>query len=133
MGEAARQLGSSSLQPLIGQLRERFGLVDHIIAGGGPARYLASPDRSFSIGFITPMSQHFCEACNRVRVSVTGTLHLCLGQEDRLELLPLLREEGATDGEIANKVRDAVMHKPLRHDFQTNPGKIVRIMASTGG
>jgi cyclic pyranopterin phosphate synthase len=133
MGEAARELGTSSLQPLIGQLRERFQLVDHIIAGGGPARYLASPDKSFSLGFITPMSQHFCETCNRVRVSVTGTLHLCLGQEDRLELLPLLREEGATDREIANQIRDAVMHKPLRHDFQTNPGKIVRIMASTGG
>lgn len=133
MGEAARQLGTSSLQPLIGQLRERYRLVDHIIAGGGPARYLASPDRSFSLGFITPMSQHFCETCNRVRVSVTGTLHLCLGQEDRLELLPLLREEGATDREIANQIRDAVMDKPLRHDFQTNPGKIVRIMASTGG
>lgn len=133
MGEAARQLGTSSLQPLIGQLRERFRLVDHIIAGGGLARYLASPDRSFSLGFITPMSQHFCETCNRVRVSVTGTLHLCLGQEDRLELLPLLREKGATDREIANQIRDAVMHKPLRHDFQTNPGKIVRIMSSTGG
>lgn len=133
MGDAARQLGTSSLQPLIGELRERFQLVDHIIAGGGPARYLASPDRSFSLGFITPMSQHFCETCNRVRVSVTGTLHLCLGQEDRLELLPLLREEGATDREIANQIRDAVMDKPLRHDFQTNPGKIVRIMSSTGG
>lgn len=132
MGDTARQLGSSSLQPLIGQLRERFHLVDHIVAGGGPARYLATPDRSFSVGFITPMSQHFCEACNRVRLSVTGTLHLCLGQNDRLELLPMLRG-GLTDQEIADQIRAAVMQKPLSHEFQTSPKKIVRIMASTGG
>lgn len=132
MGDAARQLGTSSLQPLIEQLRQRFDLVDHVIPGGGPARYLTSPDRSFSLGFITPMSQHFCETCNRVRVSVSGTLHLCLGQEDRLELLPLLRQ-GASDQEVANVIRDAVMRKPLKHDFLTNPGKIVRVMASTGG
>lgn len=132
MGDSARQLGTSSLQPLIGQLRERFQLVDHIVAGGGPAHYLATPDRSFSVGFITPMSQHFCEACNRVRVSVTGTLHLCLGQNDRLDLLPMLRG-GSTDQEIADQIRTAVMQKPLSHEFQTNPEKIVRIMASTGG
>lgn len=132
MGDTARRLGSSSLQPLIVQLRERFHLVDHIVAGGGPARYLATPDRSFSVGFITPMSQHFCEACNRVRLSVTGTLHLCLGQNDRLELLPLLRG-GSTDQEIADQIRAAVMQKPLSHEFQTTPKKIVRFMASTGG
>ncbi|MFZ2973776.1 GTP 3',8-cyclase MoaA [Dechloromonas hortensis] len=132
MGDAARQLGSSSLQPLISELRERFHLVDQIVAGAGPARYLATPDQSFSVGFITPMSQHFCEACNRVRVSVTGTLHLCLGQNHRLELLPMLRG-GSTDQEIALQIREAVMQKPLSHEFQTNPKKIVRIMASTGG
>ena len=132
MGDSARQLGTSSLQPLIGQLRERFQLVDHIVAGGGPARYLATRDRSFSVGFITPMSQHFCEACNRVRVSVTGTLHLCLGQNDRLDLLPMLRG-GSNDQEIADQIRAVVMLKPLRHEFETNPKKIIRIMASTGG
>lgn len=132
MGDAARALGTSSLQPMIAQLRERFGLIDHVIPGGGPARYLASPDGSFSIGFITPMSQHFCETCNRVRLSVTGTLHLCLGQEDRLELLPFLRG-GADDPEIVGQIRAAVMRKPERHDFQDRPEKIIRIMASTGG
>lgn len=132
MGDAARTLGTSSLQPLIAQLRERYQLIDHVIPGGGPARYLASPDLSFSIGFITPMSQHFCEACNRVRVSVTGTLHLCLGQEDKLELLPLLRS-GHGDSDIADAIRAAVMRKPEKHDFQTLPEKIIRVMASTGG
>jgi len=132
MGDAARSLGTSSLQPLIAHLRERFGLIDHAIPGGGPARYLASPDFSFFIGFITPMSQHFCEACNRVRLSVTGTLHLCLGQEDRLELLPFLRSD-ASDQEIAEQIRAAVMRKPEKHDFLQRPGKVIRIMASTGG
>lgn len=132
MGDAARALGTSSLQPLIAQLRERFKLIDHVVPGGGPARYLASPDLSFSIGFITPMSQHFCEACNRVRVSVSGTLHLCLGQDDRLELLPLLRG-GASDRAIADEIRAAVMRKPEKHDFLQRPGKVIRIMASTGG
>ena len=132
MGDAARSLGTSSLQPLIAHLRERFGLIDHVIPGGGPARYLASPDFSFSIGFITPMSQHFCEACNRIRLSVNGTLHLCLGQEDRLELLPFLRN-GADDKEIAEQIHAAVMRKPEKHDFKERPEKIIRIMASTGG
>jgi len=132
MGDAARALGTSSLQPLISQLRDRFCLIDHVMPGGGPARYLASADLSFTIGFITPLSQHFCEDCNRVRISVTGTLHLCLGQEDRLELLPLLRQ-GCGDSEIADEIRRAVMRKPMKHDFQTHPDKIIRVMASTGG
>lgn len=132
MGDAARQLGSSSLQPLIEQLRNRFKLIDHVISGGGPARYLTTQDQSFSVGFITPLSQHFCETCNRVRVSVTGCLHLCLGQEDQLELLPLLRS-CASDDDISSEIRSAVMRKPVKHDFLDNSRKIVRIMAATGG
>lgn len=132
MGDGARTLGTSSLQPLIAHLREHFKLIDHVIPGGGPARYLATPDLSFSIGFITPISQHFCEACNRVRVSATGTLHLCLGQENRIELLPLLRS-GCGDGEVADAIRTAILHKPEKHDFLSQPGKIIRVMASTGG
>lgn len=132
MGDSAREVGSSSLQPLIGTLREKFGLVDHVIAGGGPARYLTTPDRSFSLGFITPISRHFCETCNRVRISVSGALYLCLGQEDRLELLPLLRS-GVSDHEIGLTIREALLRKPLKHDFQNSPGKIIRVMSSTGG
>lgn len=132
MGDSARQAGSTSLQPLIGTLREKFGLVDHVIPGGGPARYLTTPDRSFSVGFITPLSRHFCESCNRVRISVSGALHLCLGQEDRLELLPLLRS-GVSDQEIGLTIREALLRKPLKHDFQNSPGKIIRVMSSTGG
>jgi cyclic pyranopterin phosphate synthase len=132
MGDAARRLGSRPLQPLIAGLRRRFGLVDHVLPGGGPARYLATPDRSFSVGFITPVSQHFCETCNRVRLSVDGMLHLCLGQESRLSLRVLLRE-GCSDAAIAARIRQAVQAKPAKHEFVEAPGKIVRIMASTGG
>ncbi len=132
MGDGARRLGSKPLQPLIGGLRERFGLVDHVLPGGGPARYLATPDRSFSVGFITPVSQHFCTTCNRVRLSVDGMLHLCLGQENRIPLLARLRD-GCSDEDIAECIRQAVQAKPEKHDFVEAPGKLVRIMASTGG
>ena len=132
MGDAARKLGSMPLQPLIAGLRERFGLVDHVLPGGGPARYLTTADRSFSVGFITPVSQHFCATCNRVRLSVDGMLHLCLGQEDRVDLRSLLRD-GHSDDDIAQRIRLAVQAKPEKHDFVEAPGKLVRIMASTGG
>lgn len=132
MGDAARKLGSAPLQPLIAGLRERFGLMDHVLPGGGPACYLTTPDRSFSVGFITPVSQHFCAACNRVRLSVDGMLHLCLGQENRVPLRALLRD-GLGDEDIAQRIRLAVRAKPARHEFVEAPDRLVRIMASTGG
>ena len=132
MGDAARRLGSTSLQPVIDDLRQQHGLIDKVIPGGGPARYLASPDGQFTIGFITPVSQHFCDACNRVRMSVSGTLHLCLGQEQNLDLLPMLRG-GASDDGLARAIQDAVARKPWRHDFNERPEKIIRIMSATGG
>lgn len=132
MGDAARKLGSTSLQPVIESLRQRHGLINKVIAGGGPARYLASPDGQFTIGFITPVSQHFCDACNRVRMSVSGTLHLCLGQEQNLELLPMLRA-GASDDDLSQAIRGAIARKPWRHDFNERPEKVIRIMSATGG
>lgn len=133
VGQSARQVGSRSLQPLIAELREKHQLVDHLIPGGGPARYLASPDKRFSVGFITPISQHFCETCNRVRVSTDGTLHLCLGQENQVELLPLLRDPSVSDGQIGQIIVQALQQKPYKHDFVEAPEKIIRFMSSTGG
>lgn len=132
MGPAARQMGASDLSSLIERLRRDHGLVDHVVAGGGPARYLASPDRSFSIGFITPLSRHFCDTCNRVRVTVEGQLHLCLGSEQRVDLLSMLRS-GCSDSDIASQIRAALDRKPRKHEFREEPEKVVRIMASTGG
>ncbi len=132
MGESGRSAEPSSLQPLIARIRKRYGLIDGVIPGGGPARYLVSPDKNFSIGFITPLSQHFCATCNRIRMTVDGTLHLCLGQEDRLELRPLLRGD-ASDSEIESALMAAIQRKPKRHEFLEAPQKLVRFMSMTGG
>lgn len=132
VGDSGRQAPAVSLDVIRRRLQDRFGLVDGVVPGGGPARYLVSADRRHRIGFITPMSRHFCDTCNRVRLSAEGKLMLCLGQEDSLDLRALLRE-GADDGELAAAIGDAIRRKPARHDFNATPGKIVRIMAQTGG
>ena len=93
----------------------------------------AKPGRQFQCGaFITPISQYFCASCNRVRLSVDGTLYMYLGQEEKFELRPLLRA-GASDAEIENALRQAVELKPERHEFVERPLKIVRFMSATGG
>ncbi len=132
MGDTARKMGYVDLQPVKEQLRRRFGLIDTVFPGGGPARYLATPDRRFTVGFITPISQHFCETCNRVRLTVDGVLHLCLGQEDRVEFRPLLRG-GASDAEILDTIIEAINLKPERHEFREQPEKLIRFMNMTGG
>lgn len=132
MGASGQAAAFADLQPIQQRLKERFGLVEGIIPGGGPARYLVSPDGRTNVGFITPLSQHFCATCNRVRLTVTGELHLCLGQEDRLDLRELLRR-GESDEAIVAAIRAALDRKPERHEFRERPGKIVRVMASTGG
>ncbi|MDP2879590.1 MAG: GTP 3',8-cyclase MoaA [Sulfuricella sp.] len=132
MGETGRNAQYFDLQPVKARLQQRFGLIDGIMAGGGPARYLKSPDGAFTVGFITPMSQHFCDTCNRVRLSVDGTLYMCLGQDESLELRPLLRA-GALDDELAAAIRAAIELKPQRHEFNEKPGQVVRFMSLTGG
>jgi len=132
MGDSEFVSDSGSLQRQTNRLRNRFGMIDHIVPGGGPARYLTTPDHGFSVGFITPISQHFCATCNRVRLTVDGTLHLCLGQEDRLELRPMLRG-GASDADLIDAVRTAMLRKPHHHEFGSSSRKLTRIMASTGG
>ncbi|PVV07057.1 MAG: GTP 3',8-cyclase MoaA [gamma proteobacterium symbiont of Ctena orbiculata] len=114
------------------RLKKRYTLRTAAMRGSGPARYFQINDTGFVIGFITPQSQHFCATCNRVRVSVTGDLHLCLGQEDKLALRPLMRE-GASDEDIQQAIRYAVAHKPERHNFHETPTAIIRPMSSLGG
>lgn len=132
MGETGQKAGFLDLQPIRQRLQDKFGLVDGVIPGGGPARYMKSPDGQFSIGFITPISQHFCETCNRVRLSVDGTLYMCLGQDESFELRPLLRA-GATSDDLVEAIQKAINLKPEHHEFSKTPGKIIRIMAKTGG
>ncbi|MEW6676921.1 MAG: GTP 3',8-cyclase MoaA [Pseudomonadota bacterium] len=132
MGDTARRMGYVDLQPAKARLQARFGLVDTVLPGGGPARYLGSPDRRFNVGFITPMSQHFCATCNRVRLTVDGVLHLCLGQEERVDFRTLMRA-GASDRDLEAAIYQAIELKPERHEFREQPQKLVRFMSMTGG
>ncbi len=132
MGETARRMGYVDLQPIKARLQARYGLVDTMLPGGGPARYLGTPDGRFNVGFITPLSQHFCATCNRVRLTVDGQLHLCLGQEEHMDFRALLRG-GATDEDLAQAIHRALDLKPERHEFREQPQKIVRFMNMTGG
>lgn len=132
MGDTARKMGYVDLQPIKRQLQQRYGLIDKLMPGGGPARYLGTADGSFSVGFITPLSQHFCETCNRVRLTVDGQLHLCLGQEERMDFRALLRD-GATDTDLIAAIHQAMDLKPERHEFREQPEKLIRFMSMTGG
>jgi len=114
------------------RLAQRFELIPGVMPGGGPARYVQVKGTDLRIGFITPMSQHFCETCNRVRLAVDGTLYLCLGQEHKYELRPLLRS-GISDAGLQEAIYEAIALKPERHEFNENPGQIVRFMSMTGG
>lgn len=132
LGDGGRTAGFVDLRPVRERLRRRFGLVDGVVPGGGPARYLVSPDGSFQIGFITPISQHFCATCNRVRLGVDGILYLCLGQNDAINLRKLLRE-GYTDADIEAAMSAALRNKPRSHDFNGGQRQLVRVMSATGG
>ncbi|MBA4706798.1 GTP 3',8-cyclase MoaA [Aquitalea aquatica] len=133
MGDSGRNTAYLDLQPVLEQLRQRFGLLPQSSEmGGGPARYWRSADGAFTLGVITPISQHFCATCNRVRLSVDGTLYMCLGQEESFELRPLLRN-GISDEGLRAAIRQAIELKPERHEFRENPGKLIRIMSMTGG
>lgn len=121
-----------SLKRVKNKLAEQYELIAGVMPGGGPARYVQVKDTNLRIGFITPISQHFCETCNRVRLSVDGTLYLCLGQDHKYELRPLLRQ-GISDDGLKNAIIEAIAIKPEKHEFRNNPGQVVRFMSMTGG
>jgi cyclic pyranopterin phosphate synthase len=120
------------LQTVKKQLSETYDLIPGVMPGGGPARYVQIKNTELRIGFITPISQHFCESCNRVRISVDGTLYLCLGQDDKVELRPLLRE-GISDEALKAVLVEAIATKPEKHEFSEKPEQVVRLMSMTGG
>jgi len=120
------------LQTVRTKLEQQFDLIPGVMPGGGPARYLQVVGTNLRIGFITPISQHFCETCNRVRLSVDGTLYLCLGQDSKFELRPLLRN-GISDAGLQEAIQHAITLKPERHEFSEKPSQIVRFMSMTGG
>ena len=134
MGNTGRNASSHyiSLQVIKERLAEKYELIPGMMPGGGPARYVQVTGTDLRIGFITPLSQHFCETCNRVRLAADGTLYLCLGQSDKVELRPLLRA-GINDEQLKQVIIDSIALKPERHEFNEKPQQVVRFMSMTGG
>lgn len=134
MGDTGREasLQYIPLSEIHDRLAKKYTLVKANMNGGGPARYVRVAGTELRIGFITPMSQHFCDTCNRVRLSVEGTLYLCLGQDNQYPLRELIRS-GITDEELKLHIQKAIDLKPEKHEFTSNPEKLVRFMSVTGG
>lgn len=120
------------LQEVRKRLAGRFELIPSVMPGGGPAHYMRVAGTDLHIGFITPVSQHFCATCNRVRVGVDGMLYLCLGHEHSVALRPLLRGN-ISDAGLKEALVAALRLKPERHEFRENPHKTIRLMSVTGG
>ena len=118
------------------RLAERWTLSESDHRSGGPARYVEIAETGRRLGFITPLTHNFCESCNRVRLTCTGTLYMCLGQDDAADLrTPLRRYEVDTDLDLA--IAEAITRKPKGHDFvidrrHTQPA-VARHMSVTGG
>ncbi|KPP92001.1 MAG: molybdenum cofactor biosynthesis protein MoaA [Rhodobacteraceae bacterium HLUCCA08] len=125
-----------SLKDLRARLDERFTLTDLAERSGGPARYVRLEETGQKIGFITPLSHNFCESCNRVRITCTGEIYTCLGQEGHSDLRAPLRAS-ADDGLLEEAIRAAIALKPRGHDFdysrQDVEGRVSRHMSHTGG
>jgi cyclic pyranopterin phosphate synthase len=118
------------------RLRRRWTLSETGYRTGGPARYYDVAETGARVGFITPMTHNFCESCNRVRLTCTGTLYMCLGQDDSADFRSVLRE-GADDAALEAAIREAIARKPKGHDFvidrRTNAPAVARHMSVTGG
>ncbi len=119
-----------------GRLRRYWTLAETGYRTGGPARYFDIAETGRRIGFITPMTHNFCESCNRVRLTCTGTLYMCLGQDDQADFRSVLRS-GATDAELETAIRAAIGRKPKGHDFvidrRHDRPAVARHMSVTGG
>lgn len=118
------------------RLAERFTLTESTHRTGGPARYVEVKETGGRLGFITPLTHNFCEGCNRVRVTCTGTLYMCLGQEDAADLRAPLRSS-SDDGALHAAIDAAIFRKPKGHDFiidrTTRQPAVHRHMSATGG
>lgn len=132
--EADRTDQFLSLKDVRRQLESFWTLEDIPLNTGGPARYVRIAETGGRLGLITPLSHNFCEACNRVRLTCTGTLHTCLGQEDSADLRAVLRA-GASDADLVEAIRNAVDAKPKGHDFDVARAQpaVARHMSTTGG
>jgi cyclic pyranopterin phosphate synthase len=119
------------------RLRAHWTLQETDYATGGPARYWVVQETGQRLGFITPMTHNFCESCNRVRLTCTGTLFMCLGQEDAADLRNVLRDPAMDDEGLRHAIEDAIARKPKGHDFVIDRRRdrpaVGRHMSMTGG
>ena len=126
-----------NMRDLRAQLATQLTLTDLTHRTGGPARYVRAEETGQQIGFITPLTHNFCESCNRVRVTCTGELFMCLGQEDKADLRAPLRAHPDNDAPLEASIRAAIDRKPKGHDFDysrhTVDGQVTRHMSHTGG
>ena len=126
-----------SLKDVRARYEEHYTVSDLAERTGGPARYIRLEETKQKIGFITPLSHNFCENCNRVRITCTGEIYLCLGQEDSADLRAPLRAHPGDDGPLEDAIRAAIALKPKGHDFdysrQRLDGQMPRHMSHTGG
>ena len=126
-----------SLDDLRAELATRHTLIDLPDNTGGPARYVRLAETGQKIGFITPLTHNFCESCNRVRMTCTGELFMCLGQEDNASLREVMRAHPDTDAPLIAAIEAAIARKPKGHDFdysrQRADGQMSRHMSHTGG
>ncbi len=136
MGDGLRLDQYWSLDDVRETMATRYTLHDIPFSTGGPARYVRVEETGGKIGFITPLSHNFCESCNRVRLTCTGQLFMCLGQEDEADLRKVLRSS-EDDGALDRAIRAAIARKPKGHDFdysrQKAGGTMTRHMSHTGG
>ena len=136
MGDVQRLDQYWPLTDLRRRLAERLTLTPLTERSGGPARYVRIEETGQKIGFITPLSHNFCESCNRVRLSCTGQLYTCLGQEGASDLRAALRANADAEG-LEGAIRAAIALKPRGHDFDYSRavprGAMRRGMNHTGG
>ena len=125
------------LSLLRAEIERRWSLTDLDVTTGGPARYVAVAETGGRIGFITPLTHNFCESCNRVRITCTGTLYMCLGQDDAADLRAPLRTSPDDDGPLEDAIEEAIGRKPKGHDFVIDRRRkapaVARHMSVTGG
>ncbi len=124
------------LSQLRESLEKQFALTDIPFKTGGPARYVHVEETGGRLGFITPLTHNFCESCNRVRLTCTGTLFMCLGQDDAADLRDALRSSEGNEP-VSAAIDEAIMRKPRGHDFvidrSTKRPAVARHMSVTGG
>jgi len=137
MGDEDRIGQYWSLKDLRKTLAENYTVTDLAERTGGPARYVRLEETGQKIGFITPLTHNFCESCNRVRLTCTGELYMCLGQEDQANLIKPLRDFPDTEQPLVHAIQAAIARKPKGHDFdysrQRADGQVSRHMSHTGG